>query len=95
MVDVIIMVNDIRIRAISYDTPTANKIEQIHPFQSIASTWGDEIYFDIPLTTDLEADACQDVQVGDLGYWPDGPSFCIFSELTQQVHPTGPGPTAR
>jgi hypothetical protein len=27
---------------------------------------------------DLEPDAREEVEVGDLGYWPTGPAFCIF-----------------
>jgi len=26
----------------------------------------------------LENDARPEVEVGDLGYWPSGPAFCIF-----------------
>ena len=26
----------------------------------------------------MEADAREDVDVGELGYWPSGPAFCIF-----------------
>ena len=40
--------------------------------------WGHEIYFEIPLQLELEDDARQDVEVGDLAYWPSGPAFCIF-----------------
>jgi len=42
------------------------------------TVWGQEIYFDIPLQAELEPDAREEVQVGDLGYWPAGPAFCIF-----------------
>jgi len=60
------------------DTPTARKIAQALPIEGSVNVWGDEIYFDIPLTIDQEPDASQDVAVGDLGYWPVGPAFCIF-----------------
>ncbi|MBU4258656.1 MAG: hypothetical protein KKH45_04630, partial [Proteobacteria bacterium] len=30
------------------------------------------------LELDLENDARAEVEVGDLGYWPSGPAFCIF-----------------
>ena len=60
------------------DTPTAGKILEALPFESTANVWGDEIYFDIPLSLDPEPDARADVAVGDLAYWPAGPAFCIF-----------------
>ena len=41
-------------------------------------TWGDEIYFRIPVEQDLEDTAVEVVAVGDLGYWPTGRAFCIF-----------------
>ena len=60
------------------DTPTAEHIRAILPLEGRAQLWGDEIYFDIPLHIDLEPNAKADVAVGDLGYWPAGPAFCIF-----------------
>ena len=47
------------------------------PIEAKASTWGDEIYFDIGLTIAAEAPR-EVVAVGDLGYWPPGRAFCIF-----------------
>lgn len=73
-----IIAGDIMIRAQLYDTPTAKAIEGILPVQGTVSTWGDEIYFNIPLEQELEPDARRDVEVGELGYWPEGPAFCIF-----------------
>jgi hypothetical protein len=43
-----------------------------------ANVWGDEIYFEIPLTAASEPDARAEVEVGELGYWPMGSAFCIF-----------------
>ena len=60
------------------DTPTARKILETLPLESSANVWGDEIYFDIPLSLEQEPDARADVEVGDLAYWPAGPAFCIF-----------------
>jgi uncharacterized protein len=60
------------------DTPTARAIWQALPLEGTANTWGDEIYFDIPVDLAEEADARADVRVGELGYWPAGSAFCIF-----------------
>lgn len=60
------------------DSPTATKIWDSLPIEGRANLWGDEIYFEIPVVVDQEADARQDVEVGELGYWPVGRAFCIF-----------------
>ncbi|UCG53048.1 MAG: hypothetical protein JSW58_05705 [Candidatus Latescibacterota bacterium] len=60
------------------DTTSANKIWEALPITGSANTWGDEIYFEIPVSADLESDAIEEVEVGTLGYWPPGKAFCIF-----------------
>ena len=75
---IIIAVENISIKAELLDTPTGRKISKALPLEGSANVWGDEIYFDIPLTIEQEPDARQDVGVGDLAYWPAGPAFCIF-----------------
>jgi len=60
------------------DSPTAQKIYEALPIEARANTWGDEIYFAIPVKTALEKTAQELVEVGDLGYWPTGNAFCIF-----------------
>jgi len=60
------------------DTSTANVIFEHLPINGKAIRWGDEIYFYVDLNISLENDARQDVEIGDLGYWPDGPALCIF-----------------
>ena len=78
MVKIMIRVENISIQAELLDTPTAKKIMEILPLEGSVNVWGDEIYFDIPMTIEQEPDARQDVDVGDLGYWPAGPAFCVF-----------------
>jgi hypothetical protein len=60
------------------DSPTAQKISESLPITGRANTWGDEIYFEIPVQAEQAADARADVEVGELGYWPVGRAFCIF-----------------
>jgi hypothetical protein len=64
-------------RAELNDTRTADSIWKALPLKSRAETWGDEVYFDIPVHLELE-DGKELVSVGDLGYWPTGACFCIF-----------------
>lgn len=56
---------------------TVRKILDALPIETTASTWGEEIYFSIPVDAALE-NGVETVRVGDLGYWPDGSAFCIF-----------------
>ena len=56
---------------------TATKIWEALPITSSGNTWGDEIYFSIPVDAELENE--QDiVELGALAYWPPGKAFCIF-----------------
>jgi hypothetical protein len=59
------------------DSRTADAIWTALPIEAKASTWGDEIYFDIGLAIAPEAPK-EVVALGDLGYWPPGSAFCIF-----------------
>ena len=60
------------------ESATARMIWDALPITGRANTWGDEIYFEIPVQTDQAPDARADVEVGELGYWPVGHAFCIF-----------------
>ena len=67
----------VRAEADLNETETARLIWDALPVEATANTWGDEVYFDVPVRTGLE-NAVEVVGVGDLGYWPQGPAFCIF-----------------
>lgn len=60
------------------DSPTSQKIWGALPIEGTANTWGEEIYFEIPVLSEQELDARAEVDVGELGYWPVGQAFCIF-----------------
>lgn len=64
--------------AILNDSPTAATIWEALPIEARGNTWGDEIYFSIPVAAKQEKDARDLVAVGELGYWPPGTAFCIF-----------------
>jgi hypothetical protein len=64
--------------AVLNDTRTARAVAGALPITALANTWGDEIYFGIPVTTDLEDGGQEVVELGELGYWPPGHAFCIF-----------------
>jgi len=54
------------------DTPTARAIAANLPLGSKAKIWGDEVYFDTPVVTELEADARDIMQSGEISFWPEG-----------------------
>jgi len=75
---IIISTEGISLPAELNDSPTARRIWEALPIEGRASTWGDEIYFEIPVVAEQEPDARAEVEVGELGYWPVGHAFCIF-----------------
>ena len=89
-----VKVENIRIDAELNDSETARKIWEALPIESKVNTWGDEIYFPIPIKIGLE-NAKAVVSEGDLGYWPSGTAFCIFFGPTpmsrgEEIRPASP-----
>lgn len=56
---------------------TGNQILNLLPIESEVKTWGEEIYFSIPLSMP-EENAKSIVSLGDVAYWPEGQCFCVF-----------------
>jgi uncharacterized protein len=73
-----IIIGNLAMDAELNDTFTARKVAEALPVSASFNTWGDEIYFSIPVQADLEDSAREEVELGDLGYWPTGRAFCIF-----------------
>lgn len=73
---------------------TAQAIWDALPLEARANTWGDEIYFSIPVEAEAE-NPKEVVGMGDLGYWPPGSAFCIFFGPTpmsrgEEIRPASP-----
>jgi hypothetical protein len=60
------------------DSPTALAIGKALPLEVRVSTWGEEIYFTIPVKAGLDETAKELVEYGDIGYWPRGSALCLF-----------------
>jgi hypothetical protein len=78
MHEIRIATDKIEMLATLADTPTAERIWDALPIESTVNTWGQEIYFSIPIQVDLGVEARDRMEIGELGYWPTGSAFCIF-----------------
>ncbi|MBO3804285.1 MAG: hypothetical protein JTT11_10550 [Candidatus Brockarchaeota archaeon] len=56
---------------------TAAAVIKALPIESKVNRWGDEVYFSTNVRQG-EENSQEEVEVGDLGYWPPGKAFCIF-----------------
>ena len=82
-----ITVGDLSMEADLNDSLTAKKVAEALPITTSFSTWGEEIYFAIPVDAELDDTAREVVELGDLGYWPTGNAFCIFFGQTPMSEP--------
>ena len=74
---IIIHVGDMALEGELNDTATAAAIWEALPFDGMGQTWGDEIYFRVPVSAEPESPK-PSVELGDLGYWPPGNALCLF-----------------
>ena len=75
-----------RLTAILNDTPTARVVWEALPHTASASTWGEEVYFVLPVRAELEDDARQVVDPGTVCFWTGGNSLAL---------PYGPTPASQ
>ncbi len=73
-----IIAGDVSVVAELLNSKTSDAIWDALPIENTVNTWGEEIYFEIPVDSPLDETAKEVVEKGDLGYWPTGKAFCIF-----------------
>ena len=81
MVAIKITMGELELLADLNESDTADAILAALPITGSASTWGDEIYFGIPVAADEEEGARAVVAKGELAYWPPG-SACRSNRVT-------------
>lgn len=79
--------------AVLKESPIAQAIARKLPISSEVNRWGDEIYFDVPVTM-KNTQPTREVTVGDIAYWPDGPCLCIFFGKTPASKANEPRPAS-
>ncbi len=89
-----ISVDRIQLDAQLFDTDCARAISTILPITTKPSVWGDEFYFEIPVTEALDETATTKVSVGDIGYWPPGSALAIFFGPTPMSQGAEPVPAS-
>ncbi len=60
------------------DSVTGKAIYSALPIRAMGQRWGGEIYFSIPVSSELEEDSRDVLEEGELAYWPPARAFCIF-----------------
>lgn len=89
-----IIIKDTAIDAEFFDTSCARAISAALPIVAVPNEWGDEFYFEIPITEPLDDTATTEVKVGAIGYWPPGNALAIFFGPTPMSKGNDPVPAS-
>jgi len=68
------------------DTPTARAVLAALPVRARANTWGEEVYFSLPVSAAKERRAVQVVPPGTVCFWVEGSALAL---------PYGPTPVSK
>jgi hypothetical protein len=85
-----IVIGQTTLNAELFDSPCAQAIFASLPIDTRPNEWGDEFYFEIPVTKPLDDSATRKVKAGDIGYWPPGKALALFFGPTPMS--SGPDP---
>jgi len=73
-----VIAGDVAVEATLNDSATADALWDALPIEGRVQTWGDEIYFSVPVTIGEADDARATVDKGAVAYWPPGSALCLF-----------------
>lgn len=73
-----IRAGDVAVTATLNGSTTADAVWNALPITGRVQTWGDEIYFSIPVDAPEAPDAAETVDKGAVAYWPPGGALCLF-----------------
>lgn len=68
-----------------------DRILETLPFETRISTWGDEIYFPVPVDAE-PGELTEELEVGDVVFWHEGQSLCVFFGPTPKSEGDEPVP---
>jgi hypothetical protein len=60
------------------ETDTVTQLLGALPLETVVNRWGEEIYFDVPISSDLEKDARAEMDIGEVAFWPTGSALAVF-----------------
>ena len=75
---ILIRAGGVTVTAALNDSPAAGALWDALPITGRVQTWGDEIYFPIPVDAAEAPDAAETVDKGAVAYWPPGSALCLF-----------------
>ncbi len=76
------------------DSKITKDIIKLLPIEGKANLWGGEIYVELPEMLPYPGDR-EEVEIGDIVYWQEGPAICFFfgetpSSFTDKPRPHSP-----
>ena len=89
-----VQVGELILRGELSDTACAQAIAESLPLDTSFNTWGEEFYFEISVSAELDGTATSDVEVGTIGYWPPGRALAIFFGRTPMSTSDKPVPAS-
>ncbi|MFP6738692.1 MAG: cyclophilin-like fold protein [Planctomycetota bacterium] len=89
-----VQVGELTLRGELSGTGCAREIAESLPIETSINTWGEEFYFKIPVSSDLDETATSEVEVGTIGYWPPGRALAIFFGRTPMSTTDKPVPAS-
>jgi uncharacterized protein len=73
-----IITERVTLKAVLAVSEASETVYSALPWEGPFQTWGDEIYFEFPVTIPADSTATTRVRIGDIGYWPRGRAIAIF-----------------